>query len=174
MLGSPGSVHGVGPLGSTVWIPPARQSRHDARTDAGHEGDADARVRWLGPVWRHDRHRHHFLGLDTALIVHAVAAPIVFFAVSKHYFRPYQHADPMHTALAFIAVVVLVDFFVVGLAINQSLEMFTSLIGTWVPFALIFASSWLTGWQTARTQRDGFNTAATSSHPVTAREPTRH
>jgi len=38
-----------------------------------------------------------------------------------------------------------VDFFVVGLVINRSLEMFTSVLGTWIPFALIFASTWLAG-----------------------------
>jgi len=91
-------------------------------------------------------------GLDTALIVHAVAAPIFFFGVSKHYFTRYPHADPMPTALAFVTFVVLVDFFLVGLAINQSLEMFTSLIGTWLPFALIFTSTWLTGRRTTRTK----------------------
>jgi hypothetical protein len=39
----------------------------------------------------------------------------------------------------------LVDFFVVGLLINRSLEMFASLLGTWIPFALIFTSTWLSG-----------------------------
>jgi hypothetical protein len=38
-----------------------------------------------------------------------------------------------------------VDFFVVGLAVNRSLEMFTSVLGTWIPFALIFLATWLTG-----------------------------
>jgi hypothetical protein len=34
---------------------------------------------------------------------------------------------------------------VVALLINRSLEMFASLLGTWIPFALIFASTYLTG-----------------------------
>ncbi len=37
------------------------------------------------------------------------------------------------------------DFFVVALLINRSLEMFASPLGTWIPFALIFVSTWLTG-----------------------------
>lgn len=40
---------------------------------------------------------------------------------------------------------ILVDFFLVALIINRSLEMFTSPLGTWIPFALIFISSYLTG-----------------------------
>jgi hypothetical protein len=38
-----------------------------------------------------------------------------------------------------------VDFFVVALLINRSLDMFASLLGTWIPFALIFTSTYLTG-----------------------------
>lgn len=83
--------------------------------------------------------------LDVALGVHAIGAPVYFFAVSRHYFRRYAYTTPLQTAVAFTAFVMTVDFFVVGLAINGSLEMFTSLLGTWVPFALIFASTLLTG-----------------------------
>lgn len=35
--------------------------------------------------------------------------------------------------------------YVVALFINRSLEMFTSLLGTWLPFALIFAATYLAG-----------------------------
>jgi hypothetical protein len=37
------------------------------------------------------------------------------------------------------------DFFVVALIIYQSLDMFRSLLGTWVPFFLIFGATWATG-----------------------------
>ena len=83
--------------------------------------------------------------LDVALVVHAIGAPVYFFAVSRHYFRRYAYTTPLQTAVAFVGFVMMVDFFVVGLAVNGSLEMFTSLLGTWVPFALIFAATLLTG-----------------------------
>jgi hypothetical protein len=89
--------------------------------------------------------------LDVALVLHAIGAPILFFAVSRHYFRRYAYTTPLQTATVFIGFVVTVDFFVVGLAINRSLEMFTSVLGTWIPFALIFASTWLTGRHTTPT-----------------------
>jgi hypothetical protein len=41
--------------------------------------------------------------------------------------------------------VIAMDFFVVAMLINRSFEMFASLLGTWIPFALIFASTYLTG-----------------------------
>jgi hypothetical protein len=83
--------------------------------------------------------------LDVALVVHAIGAPVYFFAVSRHYFRRYAYTTPLQTAVAFVGFVMTVDFFVVALAINGSPEMFTSLLGTWVPFALIFVSTALTG-----------------------------
>ena len=47
--------------------------------------------------------------------------------------------------LIFDGFVIAVDFFVVALLINRSMDMFASLLGTWIPFALIFASTYLTG-----------------------------
>ena len=83
--------------------------------------------------------------LENALIIHAVAAPIFFMGVSLFYFRKFNFTTPIRTALIFTGFVMLVDFFVVGLLINRSLEMFASLLGTWIPFALIFTSTWLSG-----------------------------
>jgi len=37
------------------------------------------------------------------------------------------------------------DFFLVGLLIQRSLVMFTSALGTWIPFGLIFLSTYLSG-----------------------------
>ena len=51
--------------------------------------------------------------------------------------------------------VILADFFVVGLLINRSLEMFTSIVGTWLPFTLIFLSTWITGLVTKRREEHG-------------------
>jgi hypothetical protein len=83
--------------------------------------------------------------LDNALIIHAIAAPIFFMLVSLVYFKIYNYTTPLQTAIIFVAFVILMDFFVVALLINRSLDMFASLLGTWLPFALIFASTYLTG-----------------------------
>ena len=85
------------------------------------------------------------LPIGTALIVHAIAAPIFFTILSLIYFTRFNYTTPLRTASVFVAFVILVDFFVVALLINKSLDMFTSLIGTWIPFTLIFASTYLTG-----------------------------
>ena len=85
------------------------------------------------------------LSMQNALIVHAVGAPIFFTVISLVYFHKFNYTSPLRTALIFVGFVITVDFFVVALLINQSLDMFTSLLGTWIPFALIFLSTYLTG-----------------------------
>lgn len=82
---------------------------------------------------------------QTALIAHAIGAPLYFFSVSLVYFTRFNYTAPLQTALLFVGFVAVVDFFVVALVILGSLDMFASLLGTWIPFALIFTSTWLTG-----------------------------
>jgi hypothetical protein len=84
--------------------------------------------------------------LDTALIIHAIAAPIYFFLLSWVYFTQFHYTTPLQTALIFVGFVMTLDFFLVALVIIQSLAMFASVLGTWIPFALIFTSTYLTGW----------------------------
>jgi hypothetical protein len=45
--------------------------------------------------------------------------------------------------LGFIA---LVDFALVAVVMLRSLDMFRSVVGTWLPFLLIFAATAVTGW----------------------------
>ena len=90
------------------------------------------------------------MSLEGALIVHAVGAPIFFTIISLVYFNKFNYTQPLQTALIFVSFVIAVDFFVVALMINRSLEMFASLLGTWIPFALIFTSTYVTGLMTVR------------------------
>lgn len=83
--------------------------------------------------------------LTNTLIIHAIGAPIFFSIISFNFFKKFNFTTPFHTALIFVGFVVLVDFFVVALLINKSLEMFSSFLGTWLPFILIFGSTYLTG-----------------------------
>ena len=83
--------------------------------------------------------------LETTLVIHAVAAPIIFAAISMVYFYKFNYTSPLQTAGIFVVFVIAMDLFVVAMLINKSLEMFTSLLGTWIPFALIFISTCATG-----------------------------
>lgn len=92
---------------------------------------------------------------DNALIVHAIAAPVIFTALSAIYFTRFGYTTPLQTAAAFLGIVVLMDFFLVALVINRSFDMFYSVLGTWLPFALIFASTYLTGLGVTRLKISG-------------------
>jgi len=83
--------------------------------------------------------------INDALIIHAIGAPIFFVIVSMIYFEKFNYTTPLLTALIFVGFVMVVDFLVVALLINRSLDMFASLLGTWIPFVLIFTSTYLTG-----------------------------
>jgi hypothetical protein len=83
--------------------------------------------------------------IKSTLIIHAIGAPIYFIILSIIYFRKFRYTTPLFTAIIFISFVVFIDFFLVALLINQSLDMFRSFLGTWLPFILIFTTTWFTG-----------------------------
>jgi hypothetical protein len=80
-----------------------------------------------------------------ALIIHAVAAPIIAAIVSLVYFQRYNYTTPLQTAVIFFVFAVLMDFFVVALLIVKSFAMFASPIGTWIPLSLVFLVTYLVG-----------------------------
>jgi hypothetical protein len=84
--------------------------------------------------------------MRVTLIIHAVAAPIIFAILSWIYYNKFSYTSPFATALFFLGVVLFMDFFLVALFIEKSLDMFKSAIGTWIPFALIFFSTYITGY----------------------------
>jgi hypothetical protein len=83
--------------------------------------------------------------IQTTLIAHVIGAPIIFSLISWFYFVRFNYTSPIQTAFLFIGIVMFVDFFLVALIINKSLEMFQTPLGTWIPFALIFLATYLTG-----------------------------
>jgi hypothetical protein len=85
------------------------------------------------------------LTMETTLIIHAIGAPVIFAAVSWNYFKRFGYTTPLQTALIFTGFVIFMDAFLVALLIMGSFEMFASILGTWLPFALIFTSTYLMG-----------------------------
>jgi hypothetical protein len=91
--------------------------------------------------------------LANALLFHAAAAPVIAGTVSLVYFRRYAYTTPLVTAGVVLAAVVLADFFLVALVINRSMDMFRSVIGTWLPFLLIFVTTYIVGILARRDRR---------------------
>jgi hypothetical protein len=83
--------------------------------------------------------------MQTTLIVHAIGVPIIFGVISLVYFKWFNYATPLQTGALFTLFAILMDFFVIATFVEKSYEMFTSVLGTWIPFALIFLSTYLVG-----------------------------
>ena len=88
--------------------------------------------------------------LENTLVIHAIGAPVYFGIVSLVYFKRFNYTTPLQTAAGFVGFVIVLDFFLVALLINKSLDMFTSLLGTWIPFALMSIPVYLTGLRAAK------------------------
>lgn len=85
------------------------------------------------------------LSMTSTLIVHAVVAPVVFALLSAHFFQRYPDTAPLRTSLALVGIVMGLDGFVVAPLVEHSYEMFTSPLGTWIPFASIWLASFIVG-----------------------------
>ncbi len=86
-----------------------------------------------------------FFSMQTTLIIHAIGAPVGFSLLSLLYFRMFHFTTPLQTALIFFAVVVGLDLFFIAPVVEKSFAMFKSVLGTWIPFALIFIATYITG-----------------------------
>jgi len=80
-----------------------------------------------------------------ALIAHAIGAPVIAAAVSLFYFKKFNYTSPLKTAVIFLSFTIFMDIFVVSGLIMRNFEMFSSILGTWIPLSLIFFSTFLTG-----------------------------
>ncbi len=83
--------------------------------------------------------------LENTLIIHAIGVPIIFSLLSLSYFRFFNYTTPLQTGFIFLATAMLMDFFVIALFVEKSFAMFTSVLGTWIPFSLIFLSTYGVG-----------------------------
>jgi hypothetical protein len=83
--------------------------------------------------------------VQTTLIAHAIGGPLGFAVISLFYFKKYNYTTPIRTALIFVGFVVFMDVFLVALVIEKSFQMFASILGTWIPFALTFVATYLSG-----------------------------
>jgi hypothetical protein len=96
-----------------------------------------------------------FLAMHTTLVVHAVGAPVGFALISLLYYRRFAFTNPWQTAVAFLGVVVVLDLFLVAPVFEKDYAMFSRVLGTWIPFALIFAATYFTGRWSVASRRKG-------------------
>lgn len=83
------------------------------------------------------------LSMQSTLILHAVVAPLAFWVLAWRYALWFPKGSPVEVSATMLGVVVGLDAFVVAPLLERSYAMFRSVLGTWIPFALILASSYL-------------------------------
>ncbi len=83
--------------------------------------------------------------MEVTLLVHAAVAPLVFGLLARHYFARFPGSSPLGTAFAFLGIAAGLDAGIVAPLVERSFAMFRSLLGTWIPFALIFLASYAAG-----------------------------
>ena len=86
-----------------------------------------------------------FMTMDLTLVIHAIGAPIFAALVSLFYYEKFNFTTPIQTALFFLLFVIVMDAGLVAPVFEKSYVMFKSILGTWIPFALIFLSTYITG-----------------------------
>lgn len=92
-----------------------------------------------------------FLSMDATLILHAIGAPIGAAVLGWIYFRNFGYTSPLATAAIFVGAALTLDALVVAMLIEKSFGMFRSPLGVWIPQALIFMATWMTGLAVMRT-----------------------
>ena len=80
--------------------------------------------------------------MEITLTLHAIGAPVFFAIIAFIYFQNYNYTKPLLTAVIFVSFVIFMDVFVVALFLEKSFAMFTSILGTWIPFVLIFLATY--------------------------------
>ncbi|RPI17560.1 MAG: hypothetical protein EHM58_08795 [Ignavibacteriae bacterium] len=83
--------------------------------------------------------------IELTLIIHAIAAPVFASLISRFYYKKYNYTSPISTAIVFMLFVMIMDAGLVAPVIEKSFDMFKSILGTWIPFLLIFISVYITG-----------------------------
>jgi hypothetical protein len=82
---------------------------------------------------------------QNTLIIHALAVPVIFGIVSWFYFKKFHHVSPLQMAFICLGFALFLDYFLVAMIIQKSYAMFSSVLGTWIPFLLIFLSTYFVG-----------------------------
>jgi hypothetical protein len=83
--------------------------------------------------------------VENTLVIHLIGAPIVFGILAFVYHKKFGHIKPLYAAIIFAGFVIIMDAGLVALFIEKSFDMFRNPIGTWIPFALIFLSTYIVG-----------------------------
>jgi hypothetical protein len=85
------------------------------------------------------------MSMRATLAIHLVVAPLAFALLAWSHFKRHPGSAPLQTSLALVGLVIGLDAFLVAPVFEHSYVMFRSIIGTWIPFGLIWLASFRVG-----------------------------
>ena len=85
------------------------------------------------------------MSMETTLIVHAIGGPLGAAIATLTYNRFFGYLAPVNLAVLFVGTALMLDALLVSPFFVGDYGMFASPFGLWVPMALIFGVTWLTG-----------------------------
>ncbi len=88
--------------------------------------------------------------MGLTLTIHAIVAPAAFGILTWRHTKAHPNTSAGSLALAMLGIVVGLDALLVAPFLERSYAMFRSVLGTWLPFALIFASTYVVARRTGR------------------------
>ncbi len=83
------------------------------------------------------------VSMQVTLLIHAIVAPLAFGLLTWHHAGRFPDPRPGRVALTMVAIVVGLDAFLVAPLLEGSYAMFRSILGTWLPVALIATASYV-------------------------------
>ena len=83
--------------------------------------------------------------LGTTLKVHLAVATVLAFLAAAVHAKLNPSFAPALRAAVMTGLIIALDAGIVAPLFERSYAMFRSLLGTWIPFAAIFAASWAAG-----------------------------
>ncbi len=83
--------------------------------------------------------------MELTLIIHAIGSPIFAALVSLVYYKKFNYTSHIQTAFIYSLFIMVMDAGLVAPVFERSYDMFKSILGTWIPFILIFLSTYITG-----------------------------
>ncbi len=81
------------------------------------------------------------VSMRATLAIHLVVAPLAFALLTWSHFKRHPRSGPLQTSLALVGLAIGLDAFLVAPVFEHSYAMFGSIVGTWVPFGLIWLAS---------------------------------
>jgi hypothetical protein len=120
------------------WAADIARALPGARPRVPVEHPARALGRWVaygGVGWA--------LSASVAIALHALVAPLIYIPLAARYFGARGARDPLPTAAVWTAMAAVLS--AVAAWVGGRTDLLTRIAGTWLPLALIFLATWLTG-----------------------------